>query len=87
LERGDVVVIASRQPDMPGREGIPAVDIDLAQRVYDMSVCGIVNDLYAEHQPDPEDKVEANQRGEAAPGKSGRGRSRPEAAAAPGFHL
>jgi hypothetical protein len=80
-------VIASQQPDMPGREGIPAVDVDLAQHVYDMTVFGIVNDLYAEHQPGPEHEVEANQRGEAAPGKSGRRRSRPEAAAAPGFYL
>jgi hypothetical protein len=29
---------------MLGREGVPAVDVDLAQHVYDMSVCGIVND-------------------------------------------
>jgi hypothetical protein len=29
---------------MPGREGIPAVDVDLAQHVHDVSVCGIAND-------------------------------------------
>jgi hypothetical protein len=33
LARGDVVVIAPRQPDMRGQAGIPAVAIDIARRI------------------------------------------------------
>lgn len=53
LERGDVVVIASRQPDIQATPGaIPSIEVDLADSAYDTAVCGIVQDLYAEHKPD-----------------------------------
>jgi hypothetical protein len=87
LERGDVVVIAPRQPDMQGREEIPAVDVDLAQRIYDVSVCGVVYDLYAEHKPESGYEAEANPKALGAPGKSGRGRAREKVGATQAFTL
>jgi hypothetical protein len=79
LEQGDVVVIATRQPNAAG-SSIPTIEVDLAQSANDTSVCGIVHDLYAEHKPDPgpesdaartEDKTGgrgAGKRGKARPG-------------------
>lgn|SRR5574337_84237 len=52
LEQGDVVVIARRQPDDQTTAGQAAIEVDLAQRAYDASVCGVVFDLYVEHKPD-----------------------------------
>jgi hypothetical protein len=75
LEQGDVVVIASRQPDMRGRPGIPAVNVDLAQHIYDTAVCGVVNDLYAEHKPDPGQEPEADRNKNKTSGRGGHGRS------------
>ena len=87
VERRDVVVIASRQPDMQAREETPAVGVDLAQRIYDVSVCGVVYDLYTEHKPDSGHEAEANPKAGAAPGKSGRGRSREKVGATQAFTL
>ena len=39
VERSDLVVIASRQPDTQGREEIPAVDVDLEGQECRKSWC------------------------------------------------
>src|SRR5712671_8020201 len=72
LEQGDVVVIASRQPDMSGQTGIPSVEVDVAQRDCDTAVCGIVQHLYAEHKTDPGQEPQADRKSEEK--TSGRGR-------------
>lgn len=60
LERGDVVVIASRQPDIQATPGaMPCIEIALTDSAYDTAVCGIVQDLYAEHKPDAGQETEA----------------------------
>lgn len=88
LERGDVVVIASRQPDMQDRAGsMPTAEVDLAQRIYDTAVCGIVHDLYAEHKPDPEQGPEADRDAEKASGRSGRKRSQAKVVSTQAFTL
>lgn len=71
LERGDVVVIASRQPDMQATPGvIPCIQVDLTENAYDAAVCGIVQDLYAEHKPDA-----GQETGEATSPRPGRKRA------------
>jgi len=53
LEKGDVVVIAARQAGIQDRpEAMPVLEIDLTEETYDTTVCGVVNDLYAEHKLD-----------------------------------
>jgi hypothetical protein len=69
LEQGDVVVIASRQPDV--QRLMPVMQVELTQTVYDASVCGIVHDLYAEHKPSQEPSAERS-----ADKTAGRGRKR-----------
>lgn len=51
LEQGDVVVIASRQPDAQAPMGLAAIEVDLTKAAYDSSVCGVVYDRYVEHKP------------------------------------
>jgi len=74
LEQGDVVVIASHQPEVH-RSAMPIMQVDLTEAAYDVAVCGIVNDLYTEHKPGEEeaDVSEAKpsrKRGKPAPGAS-----------------
>src|SRR5262249_26227798 len=83
LERGDVVVLASRQPDLQGQTGIPSVEVDVAQRDCDTTVCGIVQDLYAEHKPDPGEEPQADRKART----SGRGRGRAKSGATQAFTL
>ena len=52
LEQGDVVVIASRQPEPQPPMSLGAIEVDLTHADYDSSVCGVVLDLYVEHKPD-----------------------------------
>jgi hypothetical protein len=72
VERGDVVVIAPRQPDIQGHTDLPAIEVDLAERIHDMAVCGVVQDLYAEHKPDNGLVPEADQKAVKASGRSKR---------------
>ncbi len=87
LERGDVVVIASRQPDIQGRPGTPAVEVDLAKRIYDVAVCGVVHDLYAEHKPDPGQDPETDRKAEKTSGRSGHGRRQAKTGSTQAFTL
>jgi len=59
LEQGDVVIIARRQPNARTTMGQAAIEVDLAQRAYDASVCGVVLDLYVEHKPEDAPAPEA----------------------------
>jgi hypothetical protein len=70
LEQGDVVVIAPRQADIRDQMGIPSLEVDVAQQDCDTAVCGIVQDLYAEHKPEPGQETRADRKERA----SGRGR-------------
>jgi hypothetical protein len=73
VERGDVVVIASRQPDTQGHTGMPSIEVDLAGgRIHDMAVCGVVHDLYAEYRPDNGQVPETDQKTVKASGRSKR---------------
>jgi hypothetical protein len=87
LEQGDVVVIASRQLNLHGRPGIPSVNVELAQRTNDTAVCGVVQDLYAEHKPDPQRDPEAGQNPSKTSGRGGRGHSQAKTASAQAFTL
>jgi len=75
LEKGDVVVIAPRQPD-PARPGMPTIEVDLAQSVNDTSVCGIVHDLYAEHKPEHGHESDADGTEDKVGGRGARKRSK-----------
>jgi hypothetical protein len=82
LERGDVVVIASRQRDIQGHSGLPTIEVDVVRRVHDMAVCGVVLDLYAGHKPDDGVVPEADRKAVKASGRSRRGRAKSAAAQA-----
>ena len=80
VERGDVVVIASRQPGIQNDSlGMPTLEVDLAQDAYDTGVCGVVYDLYTEHKPEPSSEPEAEKSG----GKAGKGAKRAQPRATP----
>lgn len=82
LERGDVVVIASRQSDIQATPGvIPSIEVDLTESAYDTAVCGIVQDLYTEHKPD------SGQGTEEAPTRSGRKRAQARLGSSQAFTL
>jgi hypothetical protein len=72
LERGDVVVIAARQPGIQGHTGMPAIEVDLAQRIHDTAVCGVVHDLYAGHKPESGEVPEPDQKAAKRSGRSAR---------------
>ena len=75
LEHGDVVILSQQQPSFGAEAGMPVVEVDLSRRAYDSSVCGIVYDLYTEHQPDA--GVEQDAGNASEPKGSGRGRRKP----------
>ncbi len=56
LEEGDVVVIGENQSTLfyGQRENIPIPEVDLAQSVYQTSVCGIVCETHGELRQQPE---------------------------------
>lgn len=87
LERGDVIVIASHQIDIQGHMGLPTVEVDLAQRIHDTAVCGIVSDLYAEAKPGPGPMSEADGNAAKESGRSGRKRSPAKTGSAQAFTL
>jgi len=87
LEQGDVVVIAARQPDLQGQPGMPAPEVDLAQRVHDTAVFGVVHDLYAEHRPDPDQQATEGRHAQKASGQKGRGRSQAKTGTTQAFTL
>lgn len=82
VERGDVLVIASRQRDRQGHTGLPAMEVDVAKRIHDVAVCGIVLDLYAGHKADDGPLSDADRKAVKASGRSRRGRATGAAAQA-----
>ena len=80
LEQGDVVVIASHQPEVLWK-AIPIMQVGVTQAAYDVAVCGIVHDLYTEHKPDHEEEVDVSET------KPGRKRSKPRPGSNQAFTL
>ena len=84
LERGDVIVISPHQPLLEtAGAAMPILEVDLSQRAYDSSVCGIVYDLYTQHRL--EDEPEARTAG--VKGSARGSRKQAHAAASQSFTL
>jgi hypothetical protein len=72
LERGDVVVLSSQQPSLGKAEAsMPVLEVDLCKGAHDSAVCGVVYDLYTEHQVEAEASEASESKG------AGKGRRKP----------
>jgi cytoskeletal protein CcmA (bactofilin family) len=82
LEQGDVVVIGENRISLyyGPNNNIPIPEVDLAQRAYDVRVCGVVCEVYMELKSETSEEANPGAEGKKPKkAKATRGRGEPEA--------